>query len=221
MIYKEFWLIFCYWYRADWIRNRKPDCYPCLQALTSIASSPLRIDLRVILADSLPVLSSFLRCQDLLNKETKRKKHIQFKILFKSVLPFYLSSFFRQNSSSTTTTTSPFLSIYLYVSFYLSIYLSVYQSIYLSGRTSGPWSWPPWPSWTHSSRTTAPPSVLICWAQCWLSCPRWSTRQTSTSLRNRFYKQTKVIKSFWQNNDTMFFLVRVGWEKSSWWINYI
>jgi len=32
-----------------------------VKALTSIASSPLRIDLRVILADSLPVLSSFLR----------------------------------------------------------------------------------------------------------------------------------------------------------------
>ena len=32
-----------------------------VKALTAIASSPLRVDLRVILADSLPVLSSFLR----------------------------------------------------------------------------------------------------------------------------------------------------------------
>jgi hypothetical protein len=32
-----------------------------VQALTAIASSPLRIDLRMILPDCLPVLSSFLR----------------------------------------------------------------------------------------------------------------------------------------------------------------
>ena len=32
-----------------------------MKALTAIASSPLRIDLRCILADSFPVLSAFLR----------------------------------------------------------------------------------------------------------------------------------------------------------------
>jgi len=35
--------------------------YNCEQALTAIASSPLRIDLRVILSEILPVLASFLR----------------------------------------------------------------------------------------------------------------------------------------------------------------